>query len=43
MAQSLGVYAGKLINGWPLVIRGIGPLLRRFVLERIGPGRGERH
>jgi hypothetical protein len=42
-AQSLRVYASKLINGWPLVIRAIGPLFRRFVFERFGAARGHRH
>jgi hypothetical protein len=32
--QSLGVYAGKIVNGWPLIIRSLGPLLRRFVFGR---------
>ena len=32
--QSLGIYGGKIVNGWPLIIRSVGPLLRRFVVER---------
>jgi hypothetical protein len=32
--QSLGVYAGKIVNGWPLILRSLGPLMRRFVLAR---------
>jgi hypothetical protein len=32
--QSLGIYGGKIVNGWPLIIRSVGPLLRRFVFER---------
>jgi hypothetical protein len=32
--QSLGIYCGKIVNGWPLIIRSVGPLLRRFVFER---------
>jgi hypothetical protein len=34
-AQSLGVYGGKIVHGWPLIIRGMGPLLRRFVFSRL--------
>jgi hypothetical protein len=32
--QSLGVYGGKIANGWPLILRNIGPLMRRFVFGR---------
>jgi hypothetical protein len=32
--QSLGVYIGKIVNGWPLIIRSIGALMRRFVFDR---------
>jgi hypothetical protein len=28
--QSVGVYAGKIANGWPLIIRHAFSLLRRF-------------
>jgi hypothetical protein len=28
------VYAGKIVNGWPLIMRSLGPLLRRFVFGR---------
>jgi hypothetical protein len=33
-AQSLGVYGGKIIHGWPLIIRSMGALMRRFVFDR---------
>jgi hypothetical protein len=36
------MYAGKLINGWPHVIRAVGPLLRRFVFARIDAARPSR-
>ncbi|MBE3604698.1 hypothetical protein IMX07_13785 [bacterium] len=37
-AQSLGVYAGKIANGWPLILRSLGALMRRFVFARFGRG-----
>jgi hypothetical protein len=39
-SQSLGVYGGKIVNGWPLIVRSMGALMRRFVLDRF---RGSRH
>jgi hypothetical protein len=33
-AQSLGVYASKIVHGWPLILRAIGALMQRFVFER---------
>jgi hypothetical protein len=38
--QSLGVYGGKIVNGWPLILRSMGALMQRFVLDRF---RGSRH
>jgi len=35
--QSVRVYAGKIRHGWPLIMRSLIPLLRRFVLARIHP------
>jgi len=35
IGQSAAVYYGKLRNGRALVIRSIGPLLKRFVLGRM--------
>ena len=32
--QSLGIYGGKIVNGWPLIVRNVGPLFRRFVFDR---------
>jgi hypothetical protein len=32
--QSLGVYGGKIVNGWPLIVRSMGALMRRFVFDR---------
>jgi hypothetical protein len=32
--QSLSVYGGKIVNGWPLILRSVGPLLHRFVFGR---------
>jgi hypothetical protein len=32
--QSLGVYGGKIVHGWPLIIRSMGALMRRFVFDR---------
>lgn len=37
--QSLRVYSGKIANGWPLILRSMGALLRRFVFARIGGSR----
>jgi hypothetical protein len=28
--QSIGIYSGKIKNGWPLILRNILRLLRRF-------------
>jgi hypothetical protein len=33
--QSLSVYGGKIVNGWPLILRSLGPLLRRFLVGRL--------
>lgn len=33
-AQSLGVYGGKIVHGWPLILGSMRPLLRRFVFSR---------
>jgi len=38
-AQSLGVYGGKFVNGWPLIVRSLGALMRRFVFNRLGSSR----
>jgi len=32
--QSLSVYGGKIVNGWPLILLSVGPLLRGFVFGR---------
>jgi hypothetical protein len=37
--QSLGVYGGKIVHGWPLIIRSMGALMRRFVFDRLGGSR----
>jgi hypothetical protein len=37
--QSLRVYGGKIINGWPLILRSMGALMRRFVFDRFGGAR----
>jgi hypothetical protein len=37
--QSLGVYGGKIVNGWPLMVRSMGALMRRFVLDRFRSSR----
>jgi hypothetical protein len=38
--QSLGVYGGKIVHGWPLIIRSMGALMRRFMFERVIGSRG---
>jgi hypothetical protein len=38
--QSIGVYGGKIIHGWPLILRGVVPLLHRFVFDRFRGSRG---
>jgi len=37
--QSLGVYGGKIVHGWPLIVRCVGALMRRFVFDRFGSAR----
>jgi len=37
--QSLCVYSGKIVNGWPLILRSMGALMRRFVFDRFGSRR----
>ena len=37
--QSLRVYGGKIVNGWPLIVRSMGALMRRFVFDRFGGSR----
>jgi hypothetical protein len=36
--QSIGVYAGKIRNGWPLVIRNSVRLIVRFAPRRLRRG-----
>jgi hypothetical protein len=36
VGQSLGVYGGKILHGWPLIVRSLGALMRRFVFNRLG-------
>jgi len=38
VGQSLGVYVGKIVHGWPQIIRSVGPLMRRFVFDRFACG-----
>jgi hypothetical protein len=38
VGQSLGVYGGKIVHGWPQIIRSVGPLMRRFVFDRFAGG-----
>jgi hypothetical protein len=33
--QSLRVLGGKIANGWPLILRNCGKLVRRFVLGQM--------
>lgn len=37
MAQSLGVWSGKIVNGWPLILRSSVALVQRFVFGRMRP------
>lgn len=36
-AQSLGVWGGKIVNGWPLILRSSVALVERFVFGRMRP------
>jgi hypothetical protein len=38
-SQSLGVWSGKIINGWPLILRSSFALLGRFVFGRMRPAK----
>jgi len=35
--QSLGVWTGKIVNGWPLILRNCFALIERFALGRMPP------
>ena len=37
--QSLAVWSGKVIHGWPLILRNSFALIQRFVLGRMPPAR----
>lgn len=36
-AQSVGVWSGKIVNGWPLILRSFVALVERFVFGRMRP------
>jgi len=35
--QSVGVWSGKIVNGWPLILRSCFALVGRFVFGRMRP------
>jgi hypothetical protein len=37
--QSLQVWGGKILNGWPLIVKNCGKLVRRFVLGQMAAPR----
>jgi len=41
--QSLEVWGGKMINGWPLILRNLPQLFARFVLGQVAPGGRKEH
>jgi hypothetical protein len=39
IGQSLRVWGGKIVNGWPLILRSSFALVRRFAFGRMPTGK----